>query len=99
MGTYVELSQVKTWYDERGEGEPLVLLHGGVVDARFFDRTSNRLRPGFVPLQLDRGRLPRYRPVGHDRADAPRSPRTLSAATAAIAYRRRGSLDSSHHRS
>jgi hypothetical protein len=31
MGTYVELQHVKTWYDERGEGEPLVLLHGGVV--------------------------------------------------------------------
>jgi hypothetical protein len=30
MGTYVELQHVKTWYDERGEGEPFVLLHGGV---------------------------------------------------------------------
>jgi pimeloyl-ACP methyl ester carboxylesterase len=36
MATYVELQHVRTWYDERGEGEPLVLLHGGVVDARFF---------------------------------------------------------------
>ena len=31
MGTYVELGAVKTWYDEAGEGEPLVLLHGGIV--------------------------------------------------------------------
>src|SRR5207248_2789723 len=31
MGTYVELGTVKTWYDEAGEGEPLVLLHGGIV--------------------------------------------------------------------
>src|SRR4029453_3921337 len=36
MATYVQLGAVKTWYDERGEGEPLVLLHGGLVDARFF---------------------------------------------------------------
>jgi pimeloyl-ACP methyl ester carboxylesterase len=31
MGTYVEVSAVKTWYDEAGEGEPLVLLHGDLV--------------------------------------------------------------------
>ena len=36
MGKYVQLGPVKTWYDERGEGDPLVLLHGGLVDARFF---------------------------------------------------------------
>ena len=47
MGTYVELSQVKTWYDERGEGEPLVLLHGGVVDARFFDQNIEPLAARF----------------------------------------------------
>ena len=37
MATYVQLGAVKTWYDEHGEGEPLVLLHGGLVDARFFE--------------------------------------------------------------
>jgi pimeloyl-ACP methyl ester carboxylesterase len=37
MATSIELSNVSTWYDERGEGDPLVLLHGGAVDARFFD--------------------------------------------------------------
>jgi pimeloyl-ACP methyl ester carboxylesterase len=42
MATYVQLGAVKTWYDEHGEGDPLVLLHGGLVDARFFDRTSPR---------------------------------------------------------
>ena len=30
MGTYVEFGELKTWYDEAGEGEPLVLLHGGL---------------------------------------------------------------------
>lgn len=29
MGRYVDLPGVKTWYDEHGEGEPVVLLHGG----------------------------------------------------------------------
>jgi len=34
--TYVQLGPVHTWYDEHGAGEPLVLMHGGLVDARFF---------------------------------------------------------------
>jgi pimeloyl-ACP methyl ester carboxylesterase len=37
MAEYVQLGAVKTWYDEHGEGEPLVLMHGGLVDARFFE--------------------------------------------------------------
>jgi pimeloyl-ACP methyl ester carboxylesterase len=36
MAQYVQLGAVRTWYDEHGDGEPLVLLHGGLVDARFF---------------------------------------------------------------
>jgi pimeloyl-ACP methyl ester carboxylesterase len=36
MGTYVQLGDVKTWYEEHGAGESLVLMHGGLVDARFF---------------------------------------------------------------
>jgi pimeloyl-ACP methyl ester carboxylesterase len=36
MATYVRLGAVRTWHDEHGEGGPLVLLHGGLVDARFF---------------------------------------------------------------
>lgn len=33
MADYVDLGGVRTWYDERGEGEPLVLLHPGLVDS------------------------------------------------------------------
>lgn len=30
MGTYVEIAGLRTWYDEVGSGQPLVLLHGGL---------------------------------------------------------------------
>jgi pimeloyl-ACP methyl ester carboxylesterase len=37
MAQYVQLGPVNTWYDERGNGEPLVMLHGGLVDTRLFE--------------------------------------------------------------
>ena len=38
MAHYVSLAGVRTWYDEHGDGDPLVLLHpgGGGVDSRAF---------------------------------------------------------------
>jgi pimeloyl-ACP methyl ester carboxylesterase len=33
MGEYVELGNVKTWYEVDGQGDPLVLLHGGMSDS------------------------------------------------------------------
>jgi pimeloyl-ACP methyl ester carboxylesterase len=36
MAQYVRTGAVDTWYDEHGDGDPLVLLHGGLVDSRFF---------------------------------------------------------------
>jgi pimeloyl-ACP methyl ester carboxylesterase len=37
MGEYVQLGAVKTWYDEHSHGDPLVLLHGGMADAHWFE--------------------------------------------------------------
>lgn len=31
MGEYVDLPGVKTWYEKEGSGDPLLLLHGGIV--------------------------------------------------------------------
>jgi pimeloyl-ACP methyl ester carboxylesterase len=53
MAEYVQLGRVRTWYDERGEGEPLVLLHGAVVDARFFDHNIGPLAERFHVYAVD----------------------------------------------
>jgi pimeloyl-ACP methyl ester carboxylesterase len=53
MAEYVQLTSVRTWYDERGAGEPLVLLHGGVVDARFFEHNIDPLAERFDVFALD----------------------------------------------
>jgi pimeloyl-ACP methyl ester carboxylesterase len=47
MARYVELGAVRTWYDEHGDGPPLVLLHGGLVDARFFEPNLGPLAERF----------------------------------------------------
>ncbi len=59
MPTRVDLNGVDTWYDERGDGEPLVLLHGGLMGADAFD--------AMVPYLEDRFRLylPERRGHGH----------------------------------
>ena len=49
----VQLSHVRAWYDERGEGDPLVLLHGGAVDARFFAPNIDALAARFHVVTPD----------------------------------------------
>jgi pimeloyl-ACP methyl ester carboxylesterase len=61
MGTYVQLGEVKTWYDEHGTGSPLVLLHGGLVDARFFEPNLEPLAEQFhvyTPERRGHGHTP-----------------------------------------
>lgn len=61
MGTYVQTGDVKTWYDEHGKGDPLVLLHGGLVDARFFEPNIGALAEHFhvyTPERRGHGHTP-----------------------------------------
>src|SRR4051794_11556022 len=61
MAQYVQLGEVRTWYDEHGDGEPLVLLHGGLVDARWFEPNVGPLAERFhvyTPERRGQGHTP-----------------------------------------
>lgn len=63
MAGYAELGDVHTWYDEHGEGEPVVLLHpgGAGVDARAFAPNLGALAARFrvfTPERRGHGRTP-----------------------------------------
>src|SRR4029450_5793170 len=53
MAGMIELTGGGVWYDEQGQGEPLVLLHGGAVDARFFDGNVEELAQRFRVVTTD----------------------------------------------
>ena len=75
--SFIELSDGRVWYDEAGSGEPVVLLHGGAVDSRFFDA----MLPGLV----QRFRVIRTDLWGHGRtADRP-GPFSLDSFAADVA--------------
>jgi pimeloyl-ACP methyl ester carboxylesterase len=61
MAQYAELGGVRTWYDEHGDGEPLLLMHGGLVDSRFLEPNLQPLAERFHVYTPDRrghGRTP-----------------------------------------
>jgi 3-oxoadipate enol-lactonase len=57
------------WYDETGEGTPVVLLHEGVVDSRIWDPV--------VPLLAGTHRVVRYDQRGFGRSPLPDGPYSL----------------------
>jgi pimeloyl-ACP methyl ester carboxylesterase len=59
MADYVDVNGVRMWYDERGDGDPLVLLHGGLTDSRDFSGNLDLLASRFRLL------LPERRGHGH----------------------------------
>jgi pimeloyl-ACP methyl ester carboxylesterase len=61
MAEYVQLGAVKTWYDEHGSGDALVLMHGGLVDARWFEPNLGPLAERFhvyTPERRGHGHTP-----------------------------------------
>jgi pimeloyl-ACP methyl ester carboxylesterase len=61
MAGYVELGEVHTWYDEHGDGEPVVLVHPGGADARAWGPNLDALAARFhvfTPERRGHGRTP-----------------------------------------
>ena len=61
MAAYAQLSDVRTWYDEHGEGEPLVLIHPAGADARAWAPAIDALAARFhvfTPERRGHGRTP-----------------------------------------
>ncbi|MFG1796097.1 alpha/beta fold hydrolase [Nocardia sp. NPDC049149] len=61
MAKDVQLGEVRAWYDETGDGEPVLLLHGGFVDSRSFEPAVAGLAEHFRVYRMDRrghGRTP-----------------------------------------
>jgi pimeloyl-ACP methyl ester carboxylesterase len=61
MAGYTDLDGVRTWYDEHGEGPPLVLLHPGGADARAWGPSIGPLAGQFqvfTPERRGQGRTP-----------------------------------------
>jgi pimeloyl-ACP methyl ester carboxylesterase len=61
MSAYVQLGDVRTYYEAEGEGEALVLVHPGGADSRAFERSVPGLADRFRVFRPDRrghGRTP-----------------------------------------
>jgi pimeloyl-ACP methyl ester carboxylesterase len=54
MPAYVQLGDVHTYYEEDGDGEPLVLLHPGLADSRAFEEHLPALAERFRVFRPDR---------------------------------------------
>jgi pimeloyl-ACP methyl ester carboxylesterase len=54
MGSYVQLGEVRTYYEEDGDGAPLVLLHPGGADSRAFEVIVPGLAGHFRVFRPDR---------------------------------------------
>ena len=54
MSGYVQLGDVRTYYEEDGDGQPLVLLHPGFADSRAFGEHLPALAERFRVFRPDR---------------------------------------------
>ena len=51
--SYADVDGLALWYDERGSGDPLVLLHGGIGGSEIFDPILDTLAAGRRVIAVD----------------------------------------------
>jgi len=70
MGRYVMAGNVRTYYEEHGEGEPLLLMHGGASTIEIFSRLTPELANHYkviLPERRGHGRTPDVEgPISYD---------------------------------
>src|SRR2546423_7166139 len=54
MGEYVTINGLKTWFDEDGTGDPLVLLHGGMCTNETWGAQTSAFAERFRVLAPER---------------------------------------------
>jgi pimeloyl-ACP methyl ester carboxylesterase len=61
MGEYVQVGDIKTWYEVSGDGEPLVMLHGGMSDGTAWGANAPAMAQHyrtFIPDRRGHGKTP-----------------------------------------
>ena len=77
MGGYLEIDGLKTWYEEQGAGEPLVLLHEAWRRTRL-GRPSSRISPNTSESSHPSAAVTVTRPTSRDPSRMTRWQRTPS---------------------
>jgi pimeloyl-ACP methyl ester carboxylesterase len=60
-GAYIDVDGVRTYYEVSGDGDPLILLHGGMCTAETWDAQAPALAAHYrvhVPERFGQGRTP-----------------------------------------
>jgi pimeloyl-ACP methyl ester carboxylesterase len=86
--SYIETNGLSLYYEERGEGEPLVLLHGGLSSTETFDELAPALAAGRRLVLVDL--------QGHGRTadvDRPFDPATMADDVAGLIEHLGGAAD------
>lgn len=53
MPTFATTDNVRLYYEDRGEGEPIVLIHGWTCNRHFFEAQANSLRDEYRVISVD----------------------------------------------
>ncbi len=50
---FISIGQARLWHEERGDGQPVLLLHAGIADSRMWDEPFEALSATFRVIRFD----------------------------------------------